>query len=131
MELKDYTDEQLRSELKRRAILKAQKTREAHKREPYIYWEGVVEKVFTFAFSRRLSEIQFLVKPVENDGVVYQKFGKDGRQVILASDAGFNKKNIPQVGDRVKLRYRNKVKFDIFALLDSRIVEVVERGKAD
>ena len=39
MELHEYTDEQLKAEIRRRAAIKAKQTREASKREKYIYWD--------------------------------------------------------------------------------------------
>ena len=45
----------------------------------------------------------------------------------LASGFGFNKSNMPRVGDKVKLRYRNDKKHEVIRIYNSRIIEVIER----
>ena len=105
MELKDYTDEELRSEIRRRANEKRKARRVNVKKEPYIYTQAVVKR-----FERFKGETIF-------EGVF--EFGSDRRDDLyhayfeyidcakLARNCGFNKSNMPQVGDLVRLRKRN------------------------
>lgn len=124
MELHEYTDEQLKAEIRRRAAIKAKQTREASKREKYIYWEGVVSKVSTPYYYGGLYNINFYINPLTES---LQGKVKTWRRFKLVSGFGFNKSNIPEVGDKVKLRYRNGKKHEAVRIHNSRIIEVIER----
>lgn len=124
MELQEYTDEQLRAEIRRRAAIKAKQTRETSKREKYIYWEGIVSKISIPHYDRSLYSIEFYIDPLTES--LKGKIGTWER-FRLASGFGFNKRNMPKVGDKVKLRYRDVKKHECIKRHDSRIVEVIER----
>lgn len=124
MELHEYTDEQLQAEIRRRAAIKAKQTREASKREKYIYWEGIVSKTSSPHYDRSLYSIEFYIDPLTES--LQGKIGTWSR-FKLASGFGFNKSNIPEVGGKVKLRYRNGKKHEAIRIHDSRIIEVIER----
>lgn len=124
MELHEYTDEQLRAEIRRRAAIKAKQTREISKREKYIYWEGIVSKISTPHYDRSLYSIEFYIVPLTES--LQGKIGTWER-FKLVSGFGFNKSNMPKVGDKVKLRYRNVKKRKSINSHYSRIIEVIER----
>ena len=125
MELHEYTDEQLRAEIRRRAAIKAKQTRETSKREKYIYWEGIITNIITpNYYDRSLYSVGFYIDPLTES-----LQGKIGiwRRFKLVSGFGFNKSNMPKVGDKVKLRYRKSKKHEAIRIHDSRIIEVIER----
>lgn len=124
MELHEYTDEQLRAEIRRRAAIKAKQTRETSKREKYIYWEGIVSKILPPRYDDSLYSIEFYIDPLTE--YLQGKMGIWSR-FKLVSGFGFNKSNMPKVGDKVKLRYRNGKKHEAIRIYDSRIIEVIER----
>ena len=124
MDLHEYTDEQLRAEIRRRAAIKAKQARETSKREKYIYWEGIVSKILTPHYDRSLYSIEFYIDPLTES--LQGKIGTWER-FKLVSGFGFNKSNMPRVGDKVKLRYRNSKKHEAIRIHDSRIIEVIER----
>ena len=124
MELYEYTDEQLRAEIRRRAAIKAKQTREISTREKYIYWEGIVSKISIPHYDRSLYSIEFYIEPLTES--LQGKFGSWER-FKLVSGFGFNKSNMPRVGDKVKLRDRNGKKHEAIRIHDSRIIEVIER----
>ena len=124
MELHEYTDEQLKAEIRRRAAIKARQTRETSKREKYIYWEGIVSKISTSHYDNSLYSIEFYIDPLTES--LQGKIGTWSR-FKLVSGFGFNKSNIPKVGDKVKLRYRNGKKHEAIRIHNSRIIEVIER----
>ena len=125
MELHEYTDEQLKAEIRRRAAIKAKQTRESSKREKYIYWEGIVSNIITpNYYDRSLYSVEFYIDPLTES--LQGKIGTWSR-FKLVSGFGFNKSNMPKVGDKVKLRYRNGKKHEAIRIYDSRIIEVIER----
>lgn len=122
VKLAKYTTEELRTELRRRAVLKAKETREKRKENPYIYWEGEVKYVSpTYGYS--IYEIDFRI-----ESEFLNKYGYS-RSFRLAGAIGFNKTNMPKVGDIVKLRYRNtkKKEYEGFKIDKSKFVEIVKR----
>lgn len=124
MELHEYTDEQLQAEIRRRAAIKAKQTREISKREKYIYWEGIVSEMSMSPYDRSLCSIEFYIDPLTES--LQGKMGTWSR-FKLVSGFGFNKSNIPEVGDKVKLRYRNGKKHEAIRIYNSRIIEVIKR----
>lgn len=126
MELYEYTDEQLRAEIRRRAAIKAKQTREANKGGKYLYWEGIVQKIWKSRYDRNLYSIEFYIEPLTES--LKGKIGTWER-FKLVSGFGFNKGNMPQAGDSVKLRYWNGKKHEAIRIHDSRIIEVTERKK--
>ena len=124
MELHEYTDEQLRAEIRRRAAIKAKQTRETSQREKYIYWEGIVSNISTPHYDRSLYSIEFYIDPLTES---LQGKNWSWERFKLVSGFGFNKSNMPKVGDKVKLRYRNGKKHEAIRIHDSRIIEVIER----
>lgn len=124
-ELKDYTDEQLREELKRRA-------RERRLNTPreivYKEFEATIVQIYNVKqkYNGHTSYLPFeqwsyMVNDVTNDLARYYVVYKLARGV-------FKKDNAPQVGDRVKLRYRRtKRGYEGFDMDKARIIEIIKR----
>lgn len=96
MELSQYTDEQLIAELKKRQLVKVSHKVEDEKRKPYIFWQAIVTRVYTKAWGSISDRFIFIV---ESDGCQYN--------ATLLGNVGFNQKNMPKIGDKVLLRYKN------------------------
>lgn len=125
MELCEYTDEQLHSELKRRAVLRAKQTRESSLKEPYLYWEGIVKGIYVPSYDKSIIRIEFSIEPLSD--YIKSKTYKSFSTYRVLSGFGFKRSNLPKVGDRVKLRYRNNIKHELSYIHHSRIIEVLER----
>lgn len=119
MELKDYTTEELREELKRRA---KEARLNAHRSEPeYKEFTAIVKSIDK---SRRPFKY-WLEKSNLND-----RYSGYQYHYYTYKVGAFNNANMPQVGDKVKLTYRRtKVHFqrELFDILKARIVEVIKR----
>lgn len=125
MELKDYTTEELREELKRRA---KEARLNAKRSEPeYKEFTGVIEYIdqrhrgiYSYLFDITSS----VVNGERTNDYIYNS-GFKLKQGL------FQKNTIPQVGDVVLLRYkrtkvnRNKEVFDI---KNAKIVKIIEHG---
>lgn len=109
MTLQDFTTDELRAELKRRAT-EARKAANANRdRNPkYLYADGTVIKVYDTSCgkNRPFSEWQFKVRIDEEYVVKYgiQSWGKE--RDLDVNRAKFKKHNAPKVGDRVRLKCR-------------------------
>lgn len=124
--LQDYTDEELREELKRRT----QERRKNQKHEnSYIEFEATIcyvdntlgykcngdRKYKPFCFWRY--SIKDCSLALANGYPWYQYYNKHGC---------FKRDNAPQIGDRVKLRYRKtKGGYESFNLQKAKIVEII------
>lgn len=128
MDLKDYTTEELRAELKRRRV---QAMKEAKKQIP--------------AYKEFTATVKGLHNSWANiNGYVYsvtdvEAHNSDIKQELLNSIMlkgfslqanTFNKETAPKIGDKVLLRYkRHKTqKVEIFDFTKAKIVEVLERS---
>lgn len=98
MELHEYSDEDLRNEIKRRAKEKAIKTRLENKQNRYTYWEGTIGKISQGLY-KGIFGLYF--------SILEDKPNRCCDNFQLAQGFGFNKDNTPKVGDKVRLRYRN------------------------
>ncbi len=96
MELSEYTSEQLRNELKVRSELKHKTLIENEKKKPFTFWNGEVVSMFEKSWGAFSERFYFRVK----DGNYTGAFR-------VLGGIGFNQKNMPKVGDKVLLRYKN------------------------
>lgn len=125
-DLYEYTDDELRAELKRRAIEKRKNTPRDIK---YVEFEATIKYVnnikntwrnqvwynqfSTWTFSLKDCTSELANKYPWKD----YKLGK-----------GFNKSNYPKVGDVVKLRYRRtKKEHEVWDLSKAKIVEIIKK----
>ena len=114
MELYEYSDEDLKRELKRRAVLKANKTKESRIKDFYWnYWIGKIKSI----------------QKVKGKSIYYYRFyieeDEDFGKYFLAQGFGFNYSNIPKIGDIVKLRYRKNQKVYSGCKANSKIIEIL------
>lgn len=129
MQLKDYTIEELRAELKRRDIeARRQRSLGCSRKAVYAYATGVVTYVSDEPFSKR----QFKVKICEQDCTKYKLsalYRTDGYAHILR--ANFTKDTAPRLGDIVRVRSRKTNSrpngFGVFST--PYIVEIIQRAK--
>lgn len=124
-DLQKYTDEQLREELKRRVIERRKNT---PREIVYEEFEATIVQIYNVKqkYNGHTSYLPFeqwsyRVNDVTSD--LARKYYKD---VYKLARGVFKKDNAPQVGDRVKLRYRRTKKgYEGFDMDKARIVEVV------
>lgn len=127
-DLLKYTNEQLREELKRRAIERRKNTpREIVYKEfkaTIVQVYNVKQKYNGHTYYLPFKQWSYRVNDVTSDFVrIHYK------DVYKLARGVFKKDNAPQIGDRVKLRYRRTKKgYEGFDMDNARIVEVV-KGK--
>jgi hypothetical protein len=121
--LSNYTDEQLREELKRRT--KERRKNIGHK-PIYVEFEATIDKVENVRWKYKDGSVKYLpfckweyhIKDTTNEKAnqyLYHSFKlKSGL---------FKKSNAPQVGDRVKLCYRKTKGIEIFQIINAKIIE--------
>lgn len=122
-----YSDEELREELKRRAIERRKNT---PREIVYKEFEATIIAIFNekMKYNGHTSYLPFdqwsyRVNDVTSDFV--KMYYKD---VYKLARGIFKKDNAPQVGDRVKLRYRRtKRNYEGFDMDKARIIEIIKR----
>lgn len=128
-ELQNYTDEQLRDELKRRA-----KERRANTPREIIYkeFEATICEVLNVKqkYNGHTSYLPFEQWSFKVDDITSDLARLHYKDVFKLARGVFKKSNAPKVGDRVKLRYRRRKKrFEVVDIDKARIVEVVWRNQ--
>ena len=125
--LQDFTDEELREELKRRA-----QERKNQKHEiTYVEFEATIDKVDNLSGYKCGGEAKYAP-------FVFWKYRLKDCSLELANSYPWNdyynkqgcfkRDNAPQLGDRVKLRYRKtKCSSDVFCLAKAKIVEIIKK----
>ena len=122
LELSDYSNEQLKAELKRRSNIARMKA--IREKPKYYYWEGTIVDILKRY--NRFANWKFKIDSEElaaNENFSYLNKWH-GFEMISGA---FNMTTAPKVGDRVKLRYR-VVKSHFRSYRDSKIVSVIERA---
>lgn len=120
--LQEHTDEELREELKRR-------TKERRKNQKYeityVEFEATIDKVDNTLGYKKLPftlwkyRLKDCSLELANGYPWNDYYNKQGC---------FKRDNAPQLGDRVKLRYRQtKCGAEVFCLKRAKIVEIIER----
>lgn len=126
-DLQNYTDDQLREELKRRA-----KERRANTPREIVYkeFEAYIVQIDNVKqkYNGHTSYLPFEQWSYKVDGIV-SDFPSINRSKVYKSARGvFKKDTAPRVGDRVKLRYRkSKNSYEGFDMDNARIVEIIKR----
>lgn len=126
--LKNYTDEQLREELKRRI----EERRKNTKREiVYIEFEATVDKLDNQQGYKCNGDVKY-------KAFVFWKYRLKDCSSDLANSYSYNeyyikqgcfkRDNAPQVGDVVKLRYRRTKSKEVFDLKTAKIVEIIKKA---
>lgn len=124
-DLGKYNDEELREELKRRAIERRKNT---PREIVYKEFEATIVQIYNVKqkYNGHTSYLPFeqwsyRVNEISSD--LARLYPKD---VYKLARGVFTKGNAPQIGDRVKLRYRRtKRKYEGFDMDKARIVEVI------
>jgi hypothetical protein len=124
-DLLKYTDDQLREELKRRAIERRKNTpRELIYKE----FEATIVEIYNVKCKfnghtsyKPFDQWSFKVRDIVSD------FPRVHRTEVYKLARGiFKKGDAPKVGDRVKLRYRKRVKgYEGFDMDKAKIVEII------
>lgn len=134
IELKDYTDEELREELKRRSIERRKNT---PREITYVEFEATIKEVDNIynngknwygkglhkyrAFELWRYKLQDWTLDREHDTIERVEF--------KLKQGVFKRNESPQEGDRVKIRYRKtKSGYECFNIWNAKIVEIVKRN---
>lgn len=124
MELKDYTTEELESEIKRRK--KEERANRPKRETQYVYAKGTIRKIY----GRKYSDWEYYVDideedqtPMSKDAIYHFKH----REVKLDKKK-FSKKTAPDIGDRVliqsKITRDNPTGWGVW--FNPRIIKVLE-----
>lgn len=122
-----YSDEELREELKRRA-----RERRANTPREIVYkeFEATIVQIYNVKqkYNGHTSYLPFEQWSYRVDDVTSDLARMHYEDVYKLARGVFKKDNAPQVGDRVKLRYRKrKNSYEGFDMDKARIVEVIKR----
>lgn len=93
---------------------------EQNKKEEYIYWEGVVERVTKNKAKGTGNAIYSYDFKIGND------HGINRDEYKIAYGQGFGKKNLPEEGDTVLLRYKDG-KGSLCSKEYSKIVKIIKK----
>ena len=133
MKLEDYTDDELKAELKRRQIERRKTT--PRKKTEYVEFLGVVASIDCKEnyrtggiqkykpFSKWVYRIKDM-EPMQGD-VPYWYF-EQSRDFNL--DKTFNKNNAPKEGDIVVLRVRKCKNFSYYSFTNAKIVRIINNN---
>lgn len=127
-ELQNYTDEQLRDELKRRAIERRKNT---PREIVYKEFEATIVEVLNVRqkYNGHTSYLPFEQWSYRVNDVTSDLVRLHGKNVYKLARGIFKKDDAPRVGDRVKLRYRKrKYGYEGLDIDKTRIVEII-KGK--
>lgn len=128
MELKDYTTEELRAELKRR---RTKTIKEAKKQIPaYKEFTATVERLKNSWGNINLYMYSITDAKPHNCEIKSELFANISWRDFSLQQNTFNKANAPKIGDKVLLRYRRHktCQAEIFDFTKAKIVEVLERS---
>lgn len=125
-ELKNFSDEELRQELKRRR----DERRKNQKHEiKYIEFDAIIKSIDNVNYYNPDGSINY--KPfvfwkyvVDNCSNELARRNKHVNEFYLKQGC-FKRDNAPKIGDKVKLRYRRTKGGEIFDLHKAKIVEIV------
>ena len=121
--LKNFTDDDLRNELKQRKAYRMSIPLE--KRENYNFWEGEVYEVIN-PYAYNIYDIWFKVKNPSVKGDMDIETIKNS-QFRLARGCRFRRRTIPKVGDIVRLRHLSTPSSLKGQLCNSKIVKILEK----
>lgn len=128
-ELKDYTDEELRNELKRRAV---ERRKDTPREIVYVEFEATIKKVDNILYTNFYGKGQHKYKAFSLWRYILEDWNLDRGHSTIESRGfelqpnTFKKNEAPQVGDRVKLRYRRTKCNESFDIWKTKIVEIVK-----
>lgn len=127
--LKDYTDNELREELKCRAIERRKNT---PRETIYIEFEATIKKVDNIYCTNFYGKGQHKYKVFSLWRYILEDWTLDREHNTIESRGfelkpnTFKKNEAPQVGDRVKLRYRRTKGYECFDIWKAKIIEIIK-----
>lgn len=123
-ELRDYTDDELRNELKRRSIERRKTSRQEI---VYVEFEATIKEAdiaSTLRGKNKFKPFQFWRYCVTNATCELANLHPYG--LFYLKQGAFKRDTAPKVGDRVKLRYRRtKCNSEIYDFKKAKIVEII------
>lgn len=121
-ELNQYTDEQLKEELKRRAM---ERKKNAVRNIQYIEFEATVSEVKNLRCEiGKVKYIPFQLWKYRLTDCTLDIANNDPSQEYYMRDRAFKRDEAPKVGDRVKLKYiQAKKAHPLIALKKARIIQ--------
>lgn len=128
-ELQDYTDEELRNELKRRAV---ERRKDTPREIVYVEFEATIKKVDNIYCTNFYGKGQHKYKAFPLWRYLLEGWTLDREHRTIESRGfelqpnTFKKNEAPQVGDRVKLRYRRTKGYECFDIWKAKIVEIIK-----
>ena len=128
-ELKDYTDDELREELKRRAV---ERRKDTPREIVYVEFEATIKKVDNIYCTNFYGKGQHKYKAFSLWKYILEDWNLDREHSTIESRGfelkpnTFKKNEAPQVGDRVKLRYRRTKGNECFDIWKAKIVEIIK-----
>lgn len=123
----DYTDDELRQELRRRAAVRRKEAAKSRAlTSHWKYYEGVVTKIVN---ARQVCNIEYIVDSEYLQNSNWKSL--NNWKAFRALPGVFNKNTIPKIGDTVILRHRLYVNPKRNGLNDSKIIGLkeVDNGK--
>lgn len=124
--LSKFTDEQLRQELKRRSA----KRRKNQKHEiKYIEFDAIIKSIdnihsYSPNGNSKYKPFVFWKYKVDNCSYEFARINNHINEFYMKQGC-FKRDNAPQIGDKVKLRYRRTKGAEIFDLCKAKIVEII------
>ena len=129
-ELKDYTDDELREELKRRVIERRKNT---PRETIYVEFEATINKVDNIHIknwngfgNHKYKAFPFWRYKLEDWTLDREHQTIKSRSFELKPNT-FKRNEAPQIGDRVKVRYRRTKGHECFDIQKAKIVEIIKQ----
>jgi hypothetical protein len=129
-DLSIYTDDELREELKRRA---AERRANTPREIKYVEFEATIKKVDNLLgaihplATRKYKPFVFWKYQIQDCSIdIANQY--EWKEYYMKQGV-FKRDNAPQIGDRVKLKYRRtKKQAEVFDLSKAKIIEIVKRN---
>lgn len=124
--LSNFSDEELRQELKRRS---AERRKNQKHEIKYIEFDAIIksiDNVEPYTNGKvKYKPLVFWKYKVDNCSYEFVRVNKHINEFYLKQGC-FKRDNAPQIGDKVKLRYRRTKGHEIFDLVKAKIVEIID-----
>lgn len=120
MELKDYTTEELREELKRRA--KEARLNAPRKKPKYIEIEATITNIYHYSYSKSFLQTEYTIS-TSDDRV--SSYDLDRRYKL--KNGCFRKDNTPKIGDTVIIGHLLTKARNSFSGFNAKIMKIVKR----
>lgn len=128
-QLSDYTDEELRNELKRRAV---ERRKDTPREIVYVEFEATIKEIDNIFMKDYFGDGLHKYKAFSLWKYILEDWNLDREHSTIESRGfelqpnTFKKNEAPTVGDRVKLRYRRTKGYECFDIWKAKIVEIIK-----